>query len=116
MAKKSKIVANQRRRELVAHYADRRAELKETLRSLKSTQAAQPFAGRQSGHCGLEGRRVSASVHFRPRQDPFPAGNRTDPAATAPGGHRDQERPRNGTAALPRPSLTLSTPPPSTIR
>lgn len=39
MAKKSKIVANQRRRDIVARHADRRAELKETLRSPKSTPA-----------------------------------------------------------------------------
>jgi small subunit ribosomal protein S14 len=37
MAKTSKIVANQRRRDIVARYADRRAELKETLRSPNST-------------------------------------------------------------------------------
>jgi small subunit ribosomal protein S14 len=32
VAKRSKIVANQRRREIVAHHAARRAELKETIR------------------------------------------------------------------------------------
>lgn len=33
MAKKSKIVANERRKEIVARYAGRRAELKETIRT-----------------------------------------------------------------------------------
>lgn len=32
MAKRSKIVANERRKEMVARYASRRAELKETIR------------------------------------------------------------------------------------
>jgi small subunit ribosomal protein S14 len=47
MAKKSKIVANQRRRELVARYADRRAELKETLRSPKSSPAQREQAAQE---------------------------------------------------------------------
>lgn len=33
MAKKSKIIANERRKEIVARYAERRAELKETIRT-----------------------------------------------------------------------------------
>jgi small subunit ribosomal protein S14 len=37
MAKKSKIVKNERRREIVAHYAERRAECKEIIRSPAST-------------------------------------------------------------------------------
>ena len=34
--------------------------------------------------------------------------HRADPAATAPGSHRDQERPRNGIPALSRPRVTLN--------
>jgi small subunit ribosomal protein S14 len=37
MAKQSKIAKDQQRREIVARYAERRAELKETLRSPQST-------------------------------------------------------------------------------
>ncbi|ASO21356.1 small subunit ribosomal protein S14 [Actinoalloteichus hoggarensis] len=37
MAKKSKIVKNDRRREIVARHAERRAALKETIRSPRST-------------------------------------------------------------------------------
>ncbi len=37
MAKTSKIVKNERRREIVARYAERRAELKEIIRSSRST-------------------------------------------------------------------------------
>ena len=37
MAKRSKIVKNDRRRAIVAHYAQRRAELKEIIRSPSST-------------------------------------------------------------------------------
>lgn len=37
MAKRSKIVKNERRREIVARYAERRAELKEIIRSPGST-------------------------------------------------------------------------------
>lgn len=37
MAKKSKIARNEQRREIVARYAERRAELKETVRSPRST-------------------------------------------------------------------------------
>jgi small subunit ribosomal protein S14 len=37
MAKKSKIVKNERRREIVARYAERRAECKEIIRSPAST-------------------------------------------------------------------------------
>ena len=36
MAKKSKIVANERRKKLVARYAERRAELKEAIRTVTS--------------------------------------------------------------------------------
>ncbi|TKV58736.1 30S ribosomal protein S14 [Nakamurella flava] len=37
MAKKSKIARNEQRREIVARYATRRAELKETVRSPRSS-------------------------------------------------------------------------------
>lgn len=37
MAKKSKIVANERRKQIVARYADRRAELKQVIRTATST-------------------------------------------------------------------------------
>ncbi len=51
MAKKSTIVKNDRRRALVARYADRRAELKRIIRSPHSTfeqvQAAQAELARQ---------------------------------------------------------------------
>lgn len=43
MAKKSKIVANERRRETVARYAERRAELKELIHK-PDTDAAQRVA------------------------------------------------------------------------
>ncbi|MDZ7881550.1 MAG: 30S ribosomal protein S14 [Mycobacterium sp.] len=43
MAKKSKIVANERRRETVARYAERRAELKELIRK-PDTEGAQRVA------------------------------------------------------------------------
>ncbi|MEU9375326.1 30S ribosomal protein S14 [Streptomyces sp. NPDC048255] len=39
MAKKSKIARNERRKEVVARYAARRAELKEVLRRPSSTEA-----------------------------------------------------------------------------
>ncbi|HEV3359506.1 MAG TPA: 30S ribosomal protein S14 [Pseudonocardiaceae bacterium] len=47
MAKKSKIVADQRRREVVARYADRRAELKEIRRSPTSSPAQREQAVRE---------------------------------------------------------------------
>jgi small subunit ribosomal protein S14 len=44
MAKKSKIAKNERRREVVARYAARRAELKEILRRPSSTEAERAAA------------------------------------------------------------------------
>lgn len=41
MAKKSKIAANERRRQVVARYASRRAELKETIRTAPTAQERQ---------------------------------------------------------------------------
>ena len=38
MAKRSKIVADERRREIVARYAERRAELKETIRTASTAE------------------------------------------------------------------------------
>jgi small subunit ribosomal protein S14 len=46
MAKKSKIVKNEKRRETVAKYAERRAELKEIIRSPQSTAAQRDTAMR----------------------------------------------------------------------
>ncbi|NUU25890.1 MAG: 30S ribosomal protein S14 [Streptomycetaceae bacterium] len=47
MAKKSKIAKNERRREIVAHYATRRAELKEILRNPQSSDAERAAALRE---------------------------------------------------------------------
>jgi small subunit ribosomal protein S14 len=47
MAKKSKIVKNDRRREIVARYAQRRAELKEIIRSPSSTGGQRAAAQRE---------------------------------------------------------------------
>ncbi|SHI10309.1 30S ribosomal protein S14 [Streptomyces sp. 3214.6] len=47
MAKKSKIAKNDRRREIVARYAARRAELKEIIRRPSSTDAEREAAQRE---------------------------------------------------------------------
>ncbi|MEU1516086.1 30S ribosomal protein S14 [Streptomyces sp. NPDC005811] len=47
MAKKSKIAKNDGRRETVARYAERRAELKEILRHPSSTEAERLAAARE---------------------------------------------------------------------
>ncbi|WP_089099938.1 30S ribosomal protein S14 [Streptomyces hyaluromycini] len=47
MAKKSKIAKNERRQEVVARYAVRRAELKEILRRPSSTDAERLAAARE---------------------------------------------------------------------
>ncbi|MBK3626466.1 30S ribosomal protein S14 [Streptomyces asoensis] len=47
MAKKSKIAKNDRRREVVARYAARRAELKEIIRRPSSTAAERESARRE---------------------------------------------------------------------
>lgn len=44
MAKKSKIAQNERRREIVARYADRRAELKRIIKSPSSSPEARASA------------------------------------------------------------------------
>jgi small subunit ribosomal protein S14 len=46
MAKKSSIAADRRRRQIVARYAERRAALKETIRSPQSTVAEREEAQR----------------------------------------------------------------------
>jgi small subunit ribosomal protein S14 len=75
VAKKSKIVNNDRRREIVARYAQRRAELKEIIRSPSSTGEQRTAAQRQLARS------------YRP--------------ATTASLHRDQECSRNGAIALP---------------
>ncbi|KND28988.1 MULTISPECIES: 30S ribosomal protein S14 [Streptomyces] len=47
MAKKSKIAKNEKRREVVARYAERRAELKEILRRPSTTEAERDAARRE---------------------------------------------------------------------
>ncbi|SDN40103.1 30S ribosomal protein S14 [Allokutzneria albata] len=47
MAKKSKIVKNEQRKLVVARYAERRAELKEILRSPRSSDAERADAERE---------------------------------------------------------------------
>ncbi|MFB9463127.1 30S ribosomal protein S14 [Streptomyces cinereospinus] len=47
MAKKSKVAKNERRREIVARYAARRAELKEIVRRPASTEAERLAAQRE---------------------------------------------------------------------
>ncbi|MFD9116825.1 30S ribosomal protein S14 [Streptomyces bottropensis] len=47
MAKKSKIAKNEQRREVVARYAERRAELKEILRRPSATEAERDAARRE---------------------------------------------------------------------
>jgi small subunit ribosomal protein S14 len=74
VAKKSKIVKNERRRAIVARYAHRRAELKEIIRSPSSTgeqrggatRVGTPAARRQRGHLrkfGLSRLRVRQLLH-----------------------------------------------------
>ena len=47
MAKKSKIAKNEKRRKIVARYAERRAELKEIVRRPSSTDAERAAARRE---------------------------------------------------------------------
>lgn len=47
MAKKSKIAKNEQRKQVVTRYAERRAELKETLRSPQSTLEQREAAERE---------------------------------------------------------------------
>src|SRR6202000_2172625 len=71
MAKKSKIVKNNQRRAVVARYAERRAELKEIIRSPASSAeqrlAAQDELGRQPRDASPVRVRNRDSVDGRPR-------------------------------------------------
>ena len=71
MAKKSKIVKNEHRRAVVASYAQRRAELKEIIRSPSSTgeqrAAAQSELGRQPRDASAVRLRNRDAVDGRPR-------------------------------------------------
>ncbi|MCS0601011.1 30S ribosomal protein S14 [Streptomyces sp. LP11] len=71
MAKKSKIAKNDRRREVVARYAERRAELKEIIRRPSSSEAerlaAQRELGRQPRDASATRVRNRDQVDGRPR-------------------------------------------------
>ncbi|KMO71545.1 30S ribosomal protein S14 [Mycolicibacterium chubuense] len=71
MAKKSKVVANERRREMVARYAERRAALKETIRSVSTSPeekaAAQQALNRQPRDASPVRVRNRDTVDGRPR-------------------------------------------------
>ena len=71
MAKKSKIAANEKRRVIVARYAERRAELKVVIRSPSSTPearvAAQTELNRQPRDASPVRVRNRDSVDGRPR-------------------------------------------------
>jgi small subunit ribosomal protein S14 len=71
MAKKSKVVKNDQRRAIVARYAQRRAELKELIRSPSSTaeqrEAAQGELARQPRDASPVRLRNRDSVDGRPR-------------------------------------------------
>ncbi|MFJ8140726.1 30S ribosomal protein S14 [Streptomyces sp. NPDC096013] len=71
MAKKSRIAANERRRETVARYAARRAELKEIVRRPGSTAteraAAQRELGRQPRDASATRVRNRDQIDGRPR-------------------------------------------------
>ena len=71
MAKKSKIVRNEQRRVIVARYAQRRAELKEIIRSPSSTGeqrvAAQRELARQPRDASAVRLRNRDAVDGRPR-------------------------------------------------
>jgi small subunit ribosomal protein S14 len=71
MAKKSKVVKNERRRAIVARYAQRRAELKEIIRSPSSTAeqrvAAQSELVRQPRDASPVRLRNRDAVDGRPR-------------------------------------------------
>ncbi len=71
MAKKCKIVKNERRRAIVARYAQRRAELKEIIRSPSSTAerraAAQSELARQPPDASAVRLRDRDAIDGRPR-------------------------------------------------
>lgn len=71
MAKKSKIAKNEQRREIVARYAERRAELKKTISSPASTpqqrQDAQRELGKQPRDASAVRLRNRDAIDGRPR-------------------------------------------------
>jgi small subunit ribosomal protein S14 len=71
VAKKSKIVKNDRRRAIVARYAERRAQLKEIIRSPSSTgeqrEAAQRELARQPRDASAVRLRNRDAIDGRPR-------------------------------------------------
>lgn len=71
MAKKSKIAQNERRRETVARYAERRAGLKQTIRSVSATKeqkaAAQSELNRQPRDASPVRVRNRDAIDGRPR-------------------------------------------------
>ena len=71
MAKKSKIVKNEQRQAIVARYAERRAELKDIIRSPHSTQAqrvaAQQELSRQPRDASAVRLRNRDGIDGRPR-------------------------------------------------
>jgi small subunit ribosomal protein S14 len=71
MAKKSKIVKNEKRREIIARYAERRAELKAVIASPSTSDAdrlaAQRELGRQPRDASATRLRNRDSVDGRPR-------------------------------------------------
>lgn len=71
MAKKSKVVKNERRRAIVARYAERRAELKEIIRSASSSAeeraTAQTELARQPRDASAVRVRNRDAVDGRPR-------------------------------------------------
>ncbi|MBI3215896.1 MAG: 30S ribosomal protein S14 [Mycobacterium sp.] len=71
MAKKSKIVKNEQRQTIVARYAERRAELKDIIRSTNSTQAqrvaAQQELSRQPRDASAVRLRNRDGIDGRPR-------------------------------------------------
>ncbi|MEU9990065.1 30S ribosomal protein S14 [Streptomyces sp. NPDC048045] len=71
MAKKSKVAKNERRKEVVARYAERRAELKETIRRPSATPterlAAQRELGRQPRDASATRVRNRDQTDGRPR-------------------------------------------------
>ncbi|MCX5525649.1 30S ribosomal protein S14 [Streptomyces bobili] len=72
MAKKSKIAKNERRQEVVARYAERRAELKEIIRRPSSTEAERLSA---QGELRRQPRDASATrVRNRDQVDGRPRG------------------------------------------
>jgi small subunit ribosomal protein S14 len=66
MAKKSKIVKNDRRREIVGRYAQRRAELKEIIRAPSSTDERRAAAQRELARQPRDASAVRCATATRP--------------------------------------------------